>query len=124
MNTKDKKPNYKKIYAFVKEKFNKTNHFYHGPFDETYFTMRVFEEAKNIIRELKNENIRQEEVLTAAILHDVGKTKLKASKLFQGARERENIRDEWMRHAELGVPIAKKYLKKDFSTRQIRKKNI
>lgn len=113
MNPKDKKPNYKKIYTFVKEKFDKTNHFYHGPFDETYYTLRVFEEAKNIIQELKEKKIKKEEVLTAAILHDVGKTKLKASKLFYGTRERENIREEWIKHAELGVPIAKKYLKKE-----------
>jgi HD superfamily phosphodiesterase len=113
MNSKDKKPDYKKIYLFVKEKFDKTNNFYHGPFDETYFTMRVFEEAKNIMRELKDKNIKKQEVLTAAILHDIGKTKLKPSKLFQGRRERETIREEWMRHAELGVPIAKNYLKKE-----------
>ena len=111
MNAKDKKPNYKKIYMFVKEKFDKTNHFYHGPFDETYFTLRVFEEAKNIIQELKEKKIKKQEVLTAAILHDVGKTKLKPSKLFHGTKERKNIRDEWMKHAELGVPIARKYLK-------------
>ena len=113
MNSIDKKPNYKKTYEFLKEKLEKTNHFQSGPFDETYFTMRVYASAKDIIKATKNKKIRKEELLTASILHDVGKTKLKPSKLFKAKEFTPNIHEEWKTHAKKGVPIAKKYLKQE-----------
>jgi len=52
MNSIDKNPNYKQIYKFVKDKFNKTTYFKNGPFDETYYTLRVYESAKEIDSDL------------------------------------------------------------------------
>lgn len=113
MNQKDKNPNYKKIYTFLKEKLEKTNHFQSGPFDETYFTMRVYASAKEIMQELKNKDVKREEVLTACILHDIGKTKLKPSKLFKQKEFTPNIHEEWRTHSQKSVPIARKYLKRE-----------
>ena len=111
MNTIDKKPDYKQIYEFVKEKFDRTTHFKHGPFDETYYSLRVYESGKEIIGKL-GRKVKKEQVLAAAILHDIGKIKLKSSKLFSKYEMLENISEEWHKHAKLGVPIAKRYLKK------------
>src|SRR4030042_821637 len=110
MNSIDKKPNYKKIYKFVKDKFDKTTHFKHGPFDETYYTLRVYESAKEIIEHL-NKSVKKEQVLVACILHDIGKIKLKPSKMFSRHDVLENASEEWRKHAKLGVPIAKNFLK-------------
>lgn len=122
MNDKDKNPDHKKIYRFIKERFEKTTHFRHGPFDETYFTLRVFESCKTLIKTLKkdqnnsaskksgkkpDENI----ILTAALLHDIGKTRLKTSKIFDKKNIAENFSEEWHRHASLSVPIARRFLK-------------
>ena len=110
MNSIDNKPNYKQIYEFVKDKFDKTTHFKHGPFDETYYTLRVYESAKEIMNKL-NLKIKKEPLLAAAILHDIGKIKLKSSKMFRKNEVLENASEEWHKHAKLGVPIAKRYLK-------------
>ena len=45
-------------------------------------------------------------------MHDVGKTKLKSSKLFKKDAIREDILEEWHKHAKLSVPIAKRFLKR------------
>jgi len=111
MNAIDKKPNYKEIYKFVKSKFDKTAHFKHGPFDETYYTLRVYESAKEIIGNLRK-NVKSEQVLVASILHDIGKTKLKPSKIFSRSDVLENISEEWHKHAKLSVPIARRFLRK------------
>ncbi len=111
MNSIDKRPDYKLIYQFVRDKFNKTNYFRHGPFDETYYTLRVYESAREIIKKL-NRTVKKEQVLVAAILHDVGKIKLKTSKVFNSYDVLENASEEWYRHPKLGVPIAKRFLKK------------
>lgn len=110
MNSIDENPNYKQIYKFVKDKFNKTTDFKHGPFDETYYTLRVYESAKEIIEKL-NKSVKKEQVLVACILHDIGKIKLKSSKMFSRHEILENAFEEWHKHAKLGVPIAKKFLK-------------
>ena len=109
------KPNYKEIYEYVKAKFHKTNHFYNGPFDETYFTMRVFESAKEIIKELKPEirkKLKKEQLLAACILHDVGKTKLVSRKLFKKEGFTPDILEEWRKHADHSAEITQKYLKR------------
>jgi len=111
MNSIDKNPNYKQIYKFVKDKFDRTTHFKHGPFDETYYTLRVYESAKEIIGKL-NKSVKKEQVLVACILHDIGKIKLKPSKMFSKHEVLENASEEWHKHAKLSVPIAKKFLKK------------
>jgi len=110
MNSIDKNPNYKQIYKFVKDKFNKTTHFKHGPFDETYYTLRVYESAKEIIEKIKK-SVKKEQVLVACILHDIGKIKLKPSKIFSKHKILENASEEWYKHAKLSVPIVKKFLK-------------
>ncbi|MGM5483756.1 MAG: HD domain-containing protein [Nanobdellota archaeon] len=111
MNQIDKNPEYKKIYNFVKNKFDKTNHFKHGPFDETFFTLRVYESAKDIINKL-NKKVMKEQVLVASILHDIGKIKLKPSKIFKKNNIIKNASEEWHKHSRLSIPIAEKYLRK------------
>jgi HD superfamily phosphodiesterase len=44
-------------------------------------------------------------------LHDIGKIKLKPSKIFSKYEVLENASEEWHKHAKLSVPIAKKFLK-------------
>jgi len=112
MNKIDQNPDYKQIYKFVSDKYSKTNHFGHGPFDETFYTLRVYETAKEIISLLK-ENIRVQQVLVACILHDIGKTKLIASKMFRGNNIMNSDEAYWefKRHASLSVPIARRFLK-------------
>ncbi len=117
MNAKDKNPNYKKIYKYIKSKFDNNTHFYHGPFDETFFTMRVYESAKEIIQKTP-EKVRESEVLTATLLHDIGKIKLSSKKLFFSSKkgpsreEKKLAMIEWREHAKKSVPIAKNYLKR------------
>ena len=111
MIKKDLNPNYKEIYNFVKEKFEKTSHFKHGPFDETYYSLRVYESAKEIISKL-NKKVKKNVVLVACILHDVGKIKLKTSKIFGKNRAVGAFREEWRKHPKLSVPIARRFLKK------------
>lgn len=111
MNNIDKNPNYKKIYLIVKEKFDKSSHFNHGPFDETYYTMRVYESAKEVVSKL-NKKVRVQQLLVAAILHDIGKVNLKSSKLFTRFSLADKHMEEWHKHAKLGVAIATKILKK------------
>lgn len=106
----DKKPDYKKLYEIVKEKYQKTSLFSHGPFDETYYTLRVYEISKKIIKKLGKGN--KEIILTAAILHDIGKIKLQASKIIPSGLKSDAARQEWRRHAKLGVPLAAKILRK------------
>ena len=106
-----KKINYKKIYNFVKGEYEKTKDFKHGPFDETYYTLRVYESAKEIISKLKKK-VNVEQILVAALFHDIGKTKLDCSKLFGIGDMKKNRGNEWHRHPKLSLPIAKKYLKK------------
>jgi HD superfamily phosphodiesterase len=110
MDQIDKKPNYKQIYDFVKNNFDKTTHFRHGPFDETYYTLRVYESAKEIIKKL-NKDVKKERILVACILHDIGKIRLMPSKMFSKSEILENASEEWNKHTRLGVPIAKKFLK-------------
>ena len=111
MNKIDKNPDYKKIYGFVKEKFHKTPHFSHGPFDETFYTLRVYESVKDIISRME-EKVKKQQLLTASLLHDIGKIKLKPSKLFSKNDLQHNIHEEWHKHSKLSVPIARRYLKR------------
>ena len=111
MNSKDKNPDYKGIYSAVKRLFYKTRHFRHGPFDETYYTLRVFESAKEILKAL-NKKANREEILAAAILHDVGKTRLDCSLIFGDNKILDGAKKEWHRHTKLGIPIARRILKR------------
>ncbi|MFO7710649.1 MAG: HD domain-containing protein [Candidatus Woesearchaeota archaeon] len=109
MNCKDKNPDYKAMYAYVKGRFDRTRHFKHGPFDETFYTMRVYECAKEL---LEHVDAKREQVLVAAILHDIGKVKLRASRMFGNGHCLSGMGEEWHRHAILSVPMARQYLKK------------
>lgn len=109
MNPIDKKPNYKGIYKIVKDLFESTEHFYHGPFDETYYSLRVYESSKEIIDKL-NQKVNIPAVLVASILHDIGKTQINSAKIFTSTGKTDGAIKEWKRHAKLGVPIANKIL--------------
>jgi putative nucleotidyltransferase with HDIG domain len=111
MNAIDKNPNYKEIYNIVKDLFESTEHFYYGPFDETYYSLRVYETCKEIIKELEQE-VPVQIILVAAILHDIGKTKTDPSKVFSPTGKTEGAVKEWKKHPKLGVPLAKKILTK------------
>ncbi len=116
MNKKDKNPDYKRLYSIVCGLFNKTQHFKHGPWDETYFTLRVFESAKEIMKLVKGKYHKQA-ILAAAILHDVGKTKLDMENILDYESSlcfgTKNWKKEWRKHPGLSVPISKKILKKE-----------
>ena len=79
MNRIDKRPNYKRIYNAACARFNSTHHFYHGPYDETFYTLRVYETAKEIIRRL-DRKCETQKIIAAALLHDVGKSRLKTDR--------------------------------------------
>jgi HD superfamily phosphodiesterase len=118
MNEQDLNPNYKKFYKIVHDLFSKTKHFQHGPYDETYFTLRVYESAKEIIAKLKHTNpsikINEQMVLVAAIFHDIGKTKLDSSLIDKrGDLTETEFHKEWEKHPALSVPIAKEILEKE-----------
>lgn len=98
------KANYKKIYQIARSEFEKTDFYSTGPYDETFYTLRVYETAKIIIERI-SQKIDKEPLLTACILHDIGKTKLNTSEIFKKNTEGK-------RHAELGARIAEKLLKK------------
>jgi len=112
----DENPNYKKLYEKVCKLYNKTKHFKHGPWDETYFTLRVFESAKNIMDKLKEKNYDKEKILVAAILHDIGKIKIDIESLIDYSTsdcfDTPEFSKEWRKHPELGVPLARKIMKK------------
>jgi HD superfamily phosphodiesterase len=110
MNSKDRNPDYKRIYSIVKRIYEGTEHFRHGPFDETFFTMRVYETAKEIMGKLDRKCDRNK-VLVAAIVHDVGKSKLNNDRLVKGDDMHKDVHKEWHRHAKLGVPIARRILR-------------
>jgi HD superfamily phosphodiesterase len=115
MNSVDENPDYKGLYNEACKLFKKAVHFSHGPFDETFFTMRVFESAKLIISKLpKSEKNKCNEplVLVSCILHDVGKSKMIFSRLFGKNGLAETFREEWRTHPKLSVPIAKRIMKK------------
>jgi HD superfamily phosphodiesterase len=111
MDKIDKNPDYKKIYSIVKDLFESTEHFYHGPFDETYYSLRVYESCKEIINKI-DQKVLEPIILVAAILHDIGKTQIDTKKVFSPAGKTDGAIKEWKRHAELSVPVAKKILTK------------
>tara|TARA_Y100000310_G_scaffold341885_1_gene442714 strand:+ start:235 stop:909 length:675 start_codon:yes stop_codon:yes gene_type:complete len=108
MDKIDQNPNYKKIYQIVKAKFNQTNYYCHGPFDETYFSLHVYETAKKLIY-LSKKKCQKEPILVAALLHDIGKTKLDDEKVFGSFLGKKSVK-EWRKHAKFGLPITKKIL--------------
>ncbi|HUT81902.1 MAG TPA: HD domain-containing protein [Candidatus Bathyarchaeia archaeon] len=94
-------PDYKKLYEIVCDLYSDTDHFYYGQWDETFYTLRVFETCKTLIRKT-NAKVEEEFILTAAIFHDVGKTILDTE---------EKIKEEWDKHPIYGAEVTRKILK-------------
>lgn len=112
MNGKDAQPNYKQLYAVACEFFNKTNYFWYGTFDETFFSMRVFETAKMIISKIK-QPVKENVVLTATLLHDIGKSKIDEKLVFNTFSEdhmTKTGKTEFKTHPKKSVPLAEKVL--------------
>lgn len=93
-------PDYKKLYEIVCDLYSNTEHFYYGQWDETFFTLRVFETCKDLIKK-SNANIEDKVILTAAIFHDIGKIKLDTE---------EKIKKEWDEHPIYGAKLTRKIL--------------
>ncbi|MEA2069976.1 MAG: HD domain-containing protein [Asgard group archaeon] len=96
-------PDYKKLYQKVCELYRKSKHFYYGEWDETFFTLRVFELCKKLIRKTLLE-VDKEVVLTAAIFHDIGKTRLETI---------PQIEEKWDKHPKYGEKITRQILQKE-----------
>ncbi len=108
MNKKDKNPDYKKIYEYVSKKYSKSPYFHYGVYDETFYTLRVYEMCKELIGKVSSD-VKKEIVLTAALLHDIGKTEMDFDKLVKADGGFE--RTEWKTHAKRGVPVSRRYLR-------------
>lgn len=93
-------PDYKKLYEIVCDLYSDTEHFYYGQWDETFFTLRVFETCKKLIKRTRTK-VDEAIVLTAAIFHDVGKTKLDTE---------QKIKGKWDKHPLFGAEITRKIL--------------
>lgn len=109
MNKADKHPDYRKMYSIVKKLFLKTKHFCHGPYDETFYSVMVYETAKKLVKYFSK--CHKNEILVASILHDAGKIKLNSGKLFTNCKVLGSAHKEWYRHPALGVPIAEKIMR-------------
>ncbi len=109
MNAIDINPDYKAIYNKVKEQFVQSKYFNYGACDETYYTLKVFETAKKIMRRL-HKNVNVSLILVSAILHDVGKSYINLSLVFSNNHKLPNGQNEWDKHNIYGLPIAKKIL--------------
>jgi len=110
MNKRDANPDYKKIYQIVSGLFKRTKHFRHGPYDETFYTLRVYETAKEIIKKL-NKKCEINVILTAALLHDIGKIRLKSINIIGHKKVKKKWKEEWRKHPKYSIPIARKILK-------------
>ncbi len=113
MNSIDENPNYKEIYKFIEQKYFETDYFNSGPFDESFFSLRVYETCKDIIK-LIDVPVKKQQLLVAALLHDIGKIKLNVAKVFdvEGVKKKNQYVDEWKKHPELSLEIVKPYLNK------------
>jgi len=94
-------PDYKKLYEIVCDLYSDTEHFYYGQWDETFYTLRVFETCKTLIKRTRNK-VEEDIILTAAIFHDIGKTKLDTE---------ERIKEEWDKHPTYGAEITREILR-------------
>ncbi len=116
MNEKDARPDYKKLYRSACKFYKKTVYFWFGDFDETFFSMRVFETAKDIIS-LLDVPVKKSVVLTATILHDIGKSEIDEQFVFNSlshGKGRMLLREknEFRTHPKKSVPLAKNVLKR------------
>jgi len=109
MPYKNNEPNYKELYDMVVEMYDQVDFLSHGPFDETYYTLRVFNVAEKIMNQL-DEKVNKEVVLVSALLHDVGKIKLDFNRVFKDGEFQGSFSEEWRRHSELSVKYAEEIL--------------
>lgn len=109
MLDQNKKPDYKELYGIVKDLFEKVDFLSYGPFDETYYTLRVFNVAEKIIDRLEEE-CDKEAVLVAVLLHDVGKIKLNFDKVFKDGEFLGSFSEEWRKHSQISVEFAEEIL--------------
>lgn len=94
-------PDYKKLYEIVCDLYSNTEHFYYGQWDETFYTLRVFETCKDLMKKSYSK-YNKEVILTAAIFHDIGKIKLDTE---------EKIKEEWDKHPIYGAEITREILR-------------
>ncbi|NHJ31452.1 MAG: HD domain-containing protein [Asgard group archaeon] len=94
-------PDYKKLYEIVCDLYSDTEHFYYGQWDETFYTLRVFETCRMLIKRSRIK-VEEEIILTAAIFHDIGKTKLDTEK---------KIKNQWDKHPSYGAEITREILR-------------
>lgn len=121
MTQKDSNPDYKGIFEEACSRYKNTSHFSSGPTDETFYTMRVFETAKKII-EAEGKDCDRACVLTAAILHDIGKTMIDGDKIFSEIGFKDDFKKEWHKHAAAGVPVARTILEQEGHSEEFIKK--
>jgi uncharacterized protein len=110
MPYQDNKPDYKELYDIVVKLYNQVDFLSHGPFDETYYTLRVFNVAEKIMNRIEEE-CNKEVVLVSALLHDVGKIKLNFDKVFKDGEFQGSFSEEWRRHSKLSVEHAEEILR-------------
>lgn len=119
MENNNQSQNYSQIYQTIKKLFQQSPYLSSGHLDETYYTLRVFIEAENLIKILSQNSCKCEEhlVLVSSLFHDVGKSDLP---MFKGETDNFSTKNEdWSTHPKKGVPIVKKVLnnlnfRKDF----------
>ncbi len=106
----NKHQNYAELYQIVKKLFEQSPYLSSGPLDETYYTLRVFIEAENLIKILSQNACKFDEelVLISSLLHDIGKSELTMFK--SGTDNFSTGNKEWSTHPKKGVSIAKKIL--------------
>lgn len=111
MKGTDKTPNYKELYHVVQNIFKNSEHFYWWPYDETYYTLRVFETAKEIIKRGKLETkCNVPAILVACLFHDTGKCNINPSLVCTNQPLTPEGKREWKKHPQCSGPIARKHL--------------
>ena len=109
MNARDRHPDYTAIYREVVRLFRRVPLLSSGALDETYYTMRVYETCKDVMKLLRKPCDRQQ-VMVAALLHDIGKIKLDLRNVCGRRGFIKNAHLEWGRHQQLGVQPARRIL--------------
>ena len=98
-------PNYKKLYIRVASLYKQTHNFSFGEWDESFFTLLVFESCKKLLQKTKL-RVNEEVLLVAAIVHDIGKVRVDSEDPLIVEKELKN-------HPELGIPLAREILEEE-----------
>ena len=106
----DENPDYKKLYSILVKTFSDYGYFDYGHNDETFCSMRVFETAKDLIKRI-DVDVDVEVILTASILHDIGKSDLDLEIIKSESNpDRTKIFET---HVKKSVPLVKEILEKE-----------